>query len=76
VNTLKTQLIFLSKHKFFNLFEFLLKNPLKNQYLPHLSSENCEVKLIKSDSSRAFPQQRQEHFQISKQFSVLILSIL
>jgi hypothetical protein len=27
---------------------------LKNQYLPHLNSENCEINFIKSDSLRAF----------------------
>jgi hypothetical protein len=26
--------------------------PLSKQYLPHLSSENCEINFIKSDSAR------------------------
>ncbi len=55
------QLIFPSQPNFFNLFEFsATKNPLNNQYLPHLSSENCEINFIKSTSRRAF-QQQQEH---------------
>ncbi len=44
----------------------------KNKYLPHFSSENCEINFIKSESPRAF-QQHQEHPQIPRQFSVLIL---
>ncbi len=49
---------------------FLQHNPLKNQYLPHLSSENCEINSIKSDSSKAF-QEHQENPQIPiKIFSV------
>jgi hypothetical protein len=35
VNTLKARLIFPSKPKIWNLFEFLEIYPLKNQYLPH-----------------------------------------
>jgi hypothetical protein len=51
---------------------FQKQNPLKNQYLPHLSSENCEISSIKSDLLRAF-QQHQEHAQIPIQMLVLIL---
>jgi hypothetical protein len=46
VNTL---LIFSYKPNFCNSFEFQQQNPLKNQYLPHLSSEIFEI-----NSSRAF----------------------
>jgi hypothetical protein len=48
------------------------QNSLKNQYLSHLSSENCEINSIKSDLSRAF-QQHQEHPKVPIQFSVSIL---
>jgi hypothetical protein len=51
---------------------FQQQNPLQDQYLSHLSSENCEINSIKSDSLRDF-QQHQECFQISIGFSVLIL---
>jgi hypothetical protein len=51
---------------------FQKQNPLKNQYLPDLGSENCEISSIKSDSLRAF-QQHQEHSQIPIQILVLIL---
>jgi hypothetical protein len=51
---------------------FQKQNPLKNQYLPHLSSENCERSSTKSDSLRAF-QQHQEHSQIPIQILVSIL---
>jgi hypothetical protein len=52
---------------------FQQQNSLKTQYLLHLiSSENCEIKSIKSDSLKAF-QQHQEHPQIPMQFSTLIL---
>jgi hypothetical protein len=51
---------------------FQQQNPLKNQYLPYLSFENCEINSIKSDSPRAF-QQHQERLQIPMQFSVSIL---
>jgi hypothetical protein len=47
------------------------QNPLKSQYRPHLSSKNCEIESIKSDSLRAF-QQHQELPQISIQFSISI----
>jgi hypothetical protein len=33
---------------------FQQQNLLKNQYISHLSSENCEINSIKSDSLRAF----------------------
>jgi hypothetical protein len=39
------------------------QNPLMNQYLSQLSSENCEINSIRSDSLRAF-QQHQESPQI------------
>ncbi len=51
---------------------FQQQNPLQNQYLPHLSSENCEINSINSDSLRDF-QQHRECFQIPIEFSVLIL---
>jgi hypothetical protein len=51
---------------------FQQQNLLENQYLPHLSSENCEVNSIESDSLRAF-QQHQEQPQIPIHFAVLIL---
>jgi hypothetical protein len=58
------------------IFKFFHQNiSLKNQYLPHLSSENCEINSIQSDSSRAF-QQHQECPQISIQFSFFILFYL
>ncbi len=72
VNTLKAQLIFPFKPIFCNLFEFSEQKSLKNQYLPHLTSENYEIKSIKSDSPRAF-QQHQEHPHIRIQFAVSIL---
>jgi len=72
VNTLKAQLIFPFKPIFCNLFEFPEQNSLKNQYLPHITSENYEIKYIKSDSPRAF-QQQQEHPHILIQFAVSIL---
>jgi hypothetical protein len=34
------------------LSNFQQQNPLRKQYLPHLSSENCEIKFIKSDLGR------------------------
>jgi hypothetical protein len=45
MNTLKAQLILLSKPNFYNLQQ---QNPLINQYLSHLSFENCEINFIKS----------------------------
>jgi hypothetical protein len=48
-------LIFPSKLKFFNLFEFPATKFTKNQYLSQLSSENCEINSIKSDLSKGFP---------------------
>ncbi len=66
-------------------YYFFLPNPIlaihlnvqhkihsKNQYVPHLCSENCGINSIKSDLPRAF-QQHQEQPQIPIQFSVLIL---
>jgi len=72
VNTLRAQLIFTYKPKFCNLFEFPQQISLKNQYLSHLSSENCEIISTRSDSWGAF-QQHQQHPQIPMQFSVSIL---
>ncbi len=51
---------------------FQQQNTLKNQDLPHLSSENCKTNSVKSNSPRAF-QQHQEYPQIPIQFSVSIL---
>ncbi len=52
---------------------FQQQNPLQKYiYLSHLSSENCEIKSIKSDLPRAF-EQHQECPHIPIQFSVLIL---
>jgi hypothetical protein len=65
MNTLRAQLIFPSKPS------FQQQNPVKNQYLPHLISESCEINSIKS-YLLAF-QQQQEVPQISIQFSVSIL---
>jgi hypothetical protein len=70
---LRAQLIFPSKPNFCNLLNFQQQNPLKNQYLSHLSSENCEINSIKSDWLRAFHQHHQERPQIPMQFSVSIL---
>jgi hypothetical protein len=55
------QIVWISSNKIYS----------KNQYLPHLSSENCEIKSIKSESPRAF----QEHPQISIHclFSILFI---
>jgi hypothetical protein len=47
---------------------FQQQNTLKNQYLPHLSSENYGINYIKSHSPRAF-QQHQEHTPILIFFS-------
>jgi len=72
VNTLRAQLIFPSKPSFFAIYlNFQQQNSLKNQYLPQLSSENCEINSIKSDSPKAF-QKHQEHLQIPMKFSVSI----
>jgi hypothetical protein len=60
VKTVRAQLIFPSKPNFCNFFEFPEQNPLKNQYLPHLNFENCQINSIKSNSPMAF-QQCQEH---------------
>jgi hypothetical protein len=55
---------------FCNLFEILAtKYTLKNQYLPHLSSENCEINFIKCELLRSF-QQHWECPQIPIQFSI------
>jgi anaerobic ribonucleoside-triphosphate reductase len=51
---------------------FQQQNPLKTQYSPHLSSQNCEINSIKSNSLSVF-QQHQEHIQIPIQFSTSIL---
>jgi hypothetical protein len=72
VNTLEAQLIFPFKPIFCNCLDFQEQKSLKNQYLPHLTSENYEIKSVKSDSPRAF-QQHQEHPRIPVQFAVSIL---
>jgi hypothetical protein len=46
---------------------FQQQNPLKNQYLPQLNSQDCEINSIKSNSPRAF-QKLQECHQIPIQF--------
>ncbi len=51
---------------------FQQQNSLKNQYLQRLSCENCEINSIKPDFWRAF-QKHQESFQITIEFSILIL---
>jgi hypothetical protein len=51
---------------------FQQQNPLTNQYLPHLSSENCEMNSIKSDSLRAFQQFTKNTSQFQYIVSVLI----
>jgi hypothetical protein len=53
---------------------FQQQNPLKNQYLSHLSFENCEINTIKSESSKAF-QYQQECPQFAITFSVSLLFI-
>jgi hypothetical protein len=63
VNTLMAQLIFLSEPNFCNLFEFLgtkstHKSISSTDTHTHLSSENCEINSIKSDSLKAFQQPR------------------
>jgi len=55
-----------------NCLNFQQQNPRKNQYLPHLSSENCEINSIKFDLPRAF-QQHQESTQNPIHFSISIL---
>jgi hypothetical protein len=35
-------------------WSFNKQNPLKNQYLPHISSENCEIKSIRFYLSKVF----------------------
>ncbi len=72
MNTLKAWLIFLPNPIFAIILNFQQQKSLKNQYLPHLSSENYEINSIKSDSLRAF-QQHKEHLQIPIKFSVSIL---
>jgi hypothetical protein len=44
--------LFLPNPIFAICLNFQQQNPLKNQYLAHLSSENCEINSIKSDSPR------------------------
>ncbi len=64
--------IFLPSPIFAICLNFQQQNSLKNQYLSHLSSENCQINSIKSDSLRAF-RQHQEWPQIPLQFSVSAL---
>ncbi len=72
VNTLRIQLIFNSNPIFTICLNFQQQNPFINQYLPHLSSKNLEIKFIKYDLLKTF-QQHEEHPQISIQFFVSIL---
>jgi len=51
---------------------FQQQDPLKENYLPHLSFENCEINSIEFDSPRA-SQQHQECFKILIIFLVWIL---
>jgi hypothetical protein len=69
VNTLKAQHFFLPSPIFAICLNFQQQNSLKNQYLPHLSSENCEINSIKSDSPKA-SKQHEEHLQIPINFSI------
>jgi hypothetical protein len=71
VNTLRAQLNFPSKPIFVICLNFHQQNAPKNQYLSHLSSENCEINSTKSDLLRAF-QHHQEHTQIPILFTVSI----
>ncbi len=48
VNTLKAH------PNFAICLNFQQQNPLKNQYVPHLNSKNCEIKFIKFDLPKAF----------------------
>jgi len=75
VNTLKVQLIFPFKPNFCNLLNFQWQNPLKNPYLPHLTSEHCEINSIKSNLPKAF-QWHQEHHQIPIQFQLFYLGFI
>jgi hypothetical protein len=65
---------FLSNPIFAICLNFQQQNPLKNQYLSHLSFENCEINSIKSESSKAF-QYQQECPQFPIIFSISILFI-
>jgi hypothetical protein len=63
-NPLRNQLIFFTffQTQFFAIFFFFFfcnfqqQNPLKNQYLPHLSSENCEIKTLLLNLTHSFIQ--------------------
>jgi hypothetical protein len=72
VTTSRAQLIFPSKPKFCNFFEFSKTNPFEKKYLPYLCFENCETNSIKSNSSQAF-QQHQECPQIPIQLLIFNL---
>ncbi len=52
---------------------FQQQNPLKNQYVSNVTSENCKINSIRSDSPKAFQQHQQQPPQIPIQFSVSIL---
>jgi hypothetical protein len=74
--TLRAQLIFIFFQTQFLAIclNFQQQNPLKNQYLPHFSSENYEINSIKSDLLKAFPiTPRKKCPQIGIQFLVSIL---
>ncbi len=63
---------FLPNPIFAMCLNFQQQNPLKNQYLPQPSSENCEINSITFDFPSAL-QQHHERLQIPIQFSVSTL---
>jgi hypothetical protein len=63
---------FLPNPIFVIYLNFQQQNPLKNQYLSHLNSENCKIKSIKSDSPSTF-QEHHKHPQIPIEISVSTL---
>jgi hypothetical protein len=58
---------FLPNTIFVICLNFQQQNPLTNQYLSHLSSENCEIKSIKSDFPRTF----REHQECPQNFNTV-----
>jgi hypothetical protein len=52
------------------------KNPLQNQYLPHLSSENCEINSIRSGLGKGFPTTPRTPPNFSIKLSILILILI
>ncbi len=56
VNTLKAKLIFSFQNPIFAIYlNFKQQNPLKNQSLAHLGSNNCEISSIKPNSPHGSP---------------------